>query len=320
MTKVSDHVLRTPDKCFKKLEGYPFKPNYVSIIDPQLGPLRQHFVDEGPADGPVVLCLHGEPSWSYLYRTMIPVLAGAEFRVIAPDLIGFGRSDKPARASDYSYARMVGWMLSFVRELDLRDVNLFCQDWGGLIGLRVVAAEPARFARIVVSNSGLPEGGPMAEEFMRWRKFARRSPVFPIGRIIEFATQRPVSSSARKAYDAPFPSRRYKAAARALPSLVPIEPDYPGASDNRDAWQVLETFDRPVLTLFGDGDPVTRGWDKLIQNRIPGARGWPHQTIAQVGHFSQEDAGPELAKAVIDFVQISPGPKSRTHRLKEVSR
>lgn len=247
--------------------------------------------------------MHGEPSWSYLYRRMIPPIAGAGFRVIAPDLIGFGKSDKPTDRSVFSYRRHVDWMVAFLKALNLKNVTLFCQDWGGLIGLRLVAEETPRFSRLVISNTGLPEGGPMPKEFMRWRAFSRRFPVFPVGRIIQFATARPVSKAVRQAYDAPFPNGQYKAAARAFPSLVPISPEDPGAIDNRAAWKVLETFPGPVLTLFGDRDPVTKGWDEVAQGRFAGAKGQPHKTISNAGHFIQEDAGAELAEEVIAFIR-----------------
>ncbi|MBD2841885.1 haloalkane dehalogenase [Erythrobacter rubeus] len=298
-------VLRTPEDRFEALPDYPFAPNYIDIDDPDLGPIRQHYLDEGPQDGPLVLLMHGEPSWSYLYRSMIPPLVEAGFRVIAPDLIGFGKSDKPARKSDYSYARHVEWMLSFLEQLDLDNITLFCQDWGGLIGLRLVAAEPDRFARLVISNTGLPEGAPMSKQFMRWRRMSRYSPVFPIGRILNRASTRELSEGEMAAYDAPFPSRKYKAGARIFPSLVPIARNYPGAKDNREAWKILRTFDRPVLTLFGDQDPVTAGWDEIVRNRIPGAKGQAHRTIEGGHHFIQEDAGPELAEAIIGFAKGS---------------
>lgn len=295
-------VLRTPDENFANLSGFAFKPNYVGVNG---GALRMHYVDEGPRDGPVVLLLHGEPSWSYLYRKMIPPLADAGARVLAPDLIGFGRSDKPSAVSDYSYQRHVDWMTQWLHALDLRDITLFCQDWGGLIGLRLVAAEPGRFAHVVASNTFLPTGDATpSDAFLAWRKFSQDIPVFPTGGIIQGGTARGISAEARAAYDAPYPDESYKAGARAFPMLVPASPDDPAASPNREAWQALEKFDKPFLTLFGDSDPVTAGADRALQARIPGAKGQPHRMIANAGHFIQEDAGEELADEIIRFAGL----------------
>ena len=301
-----DRVLRTPDERFEGLKDYPFAPNYVEIADEGLGPLRQHYVDEGPKDGEVVLLMHGEPSWSYLYRHMIPPLSDAGLRVIAPDLIGFGKSDKPTAKDVFSYARHVAWMQAFLAALDLRGITLFCQDWGGLIGLRLVAAEPDRFARVVVSNSGLPQGDGMSPAFKRWRRIARWSPVMPIGKVLQRASTRELSEEEVAAYQAPFPGRAYKAAARVFPSLVPVEPDDPGAADNRAAWTILGRFDKPVLTLFGDSDPVTAGWDARIQAHLPGAKGQPHKTIAGGHHFIQEDAPEQLVAGILDLIERTP--------------
>jgi haloalkane dehalogenase len=299
-------VLRTPDDRFDALADYDFVPHYLDVADADLGPLRVHYVDEGRADGPVVLLLHGEPSWSYLYRKMIPPLVATGARVLAPDLVGFGRSDKPDRVADYSYARHVDWMRSWLNAVDPRDVTLFCQDWGGLIGLRLVAAEPDRFARVVASNTFLPTGErPASEAFINWRKFSQEVPVFPAGGIIQGGTARGISADARAAYDAPYPDESYKAGARAFPLLVPTEPDAPGAAENRQAWKSLAHFERPFLTLFGDSDPVTAGGDKAMQAMIPGTAGQPHRTIARAGHFIQEDAGEELASEIIRFMGLS---------------
>jgi haloalkane dehalogenase len=289
-------LLRTPDERFADLAGYPFAPRYVEVDG-----VRVHYVDEGA--GPTVLCLHGEPSWSYLYRTMIPPLVAAGLRVVAPDLVGFGRSDKPAAREDYTYARHVAWMAGFLDALDLRDVTLFCQDWGGLIGLRLVAEDPARFARVVASNTFLPTGDQTPPPaFLAWQQFSQTVPEFPVGRIIAGASKRPVSPEALAAYDAPFPDERYKAGARAFPILVPARPDDPASAANRAAWERLARFDRPFLTAFADGDPITRGADKVLQAKIPGCAGQPHTTIVNAGHFVQEDAGPELAGIVARFV------------------
>ncbi|MBL0217949.1 MAG: haloalkane dehalogenase [Myxococcales bacterium] len=295
-------ILRTPDERFANLPGYAFSPNYLD-----LGELRIHYVDEGPRDGAIVLCLHGEPSWSYLYRTMIPGLTAAGLRVIAPDLVGFGRSDKPVDRAVYTYQRHVDWMAAFVDRLDLQAITLFCQDWGGLIGLRLVADAPDRFARVVASNTFLPTGDqPAPPAFAAWQAFSQTVPEFPVGNIVSRACARPVDAGVIAAYDAPFPDERYKAGARQFPLLVPTRPDDPASAANRAAWERLRTFTRPFLTAFGDADPITRGADRLLQAMIPGASGQPHTTIAKGGHFIQEDAGPELATIVAAFIASTP--------------
>ncbi len=291
-------ALRTPDSRFVNLPGFDFDPHYVEVDG-----LRMHYVDEGPGDGPVALLLHGEPSWSYLYRHMIPPLADAGLRVVAPDLIGFGRSDKLPRRSDYSYERHVRWMQQFIEALDLQEINLFCQDWGSLVGLRVAAENEQRFARIALGNGGLPTGDQKVPRvFHAWRNFARFSPWFPIGKIIQKATVTDLPDDVVAAYDAPFPSRRYKAGTRAFPMLVPITPDDPASEANRAAWAVFEAWEKPFLTTFSDRDPVTRGLDRPWQMRVPGAQGQKHITIRNAGHFLQEDKGPEIAAVLIDFV------------------
>jgi haloalkane dehalogenase len=299
------HALRTPDDRFAGLPGFPFGPHYVEVdAGDGEGTLRVHHLDEGPADGPVVLLLHGEPSWSYLYRTMIPVLVDAGLRCVAPDLVGFGRSDKPTDRSAYSYARHVAWMREALFDrLDLRDVTLVGQDWGGLVGLRLVGEHPDRFARLVVANTGLPTGDQtLSDAFLAWQRFSQESPEFPVGRIVAGGCRTEVPPEVVAAYDAPFPDDASTAGARVLPSLVPTSPDDPAAAANRAAWTVLEAFDRPVLTAFSDGDPITAGGERVFQRRVPGAQGRDHVAIAGAGHFLQEDAGPELARAVADFV------------------
>jgi haloalkane dehalogenase len=301
-------ILRTPDERFADLPGYPFAPHYVEIPSGDGGRLRVHTVDEGPANADPVLCLHGEPSWSYLYRKMIPVLVAAGHRVVAPDLVGFGRSDKPSERSDYSYQRHVDWLRATIEALDLRRITLVCQDWGGLLGLRIVGETPERFARVVAANTFLPTGdGTPSEGFLAWRKFSQSVPEFPAGGILQGATQTELSPAEVAAYDAPFPDESYKAGARQFPLLVPIAPDDPAAPANRAAWQGLERFEKPFLTAFSDGDPVTRGGDGPLQQRIPGARGQRHTTLAGGGHFLQEDCGPELAKVVIEFIAATRG-------------
>jgi len=291
-------ALRTPENRFESLPGYDFEPHYVNVDS-----LRMHYVDEGPQDADPVLLLHGEPSWSYLYRHMIPPLAAAGHRVIAPDLIGFGKSDKPARKSDYSYALHVDWMQRFVEELDLLNITLFCQDWGSLIGLRVAAENEHRFARIALGNGGLPTGEQqMPDAFMKWRRFALYSPYFPIGKILQRGTTTVLGDDVVAAYDAPFPSRHYKAGARVFPALVPITPDDPAGQANRAAWAVFGRWEKPFLTAFSNKDPITRGGERVWQERVPGARGRQHVTIDNAGHFLQEDKGPELADVLIRFI------------------
>lgn len=292
---------RTPDQRFENLPDYPFSPNYVDI-----GDLRMHYVDEGPADAPAVLLLHGEPSWSYLYRHMIPPITAAGFRAVAPDLLGFGKSDKPARKSDYSFAGHVEWMRLFIEQTGLTNISLFCQDWGSLIGLRTAAENPERFARIVLANGGLPTGDQqMPKVFLYWRAFASYSPWFPIGRIVDSGTVQKLSADVIAAYDAPFPTAAYKAGARAFPKLVPSVPDDPASAANRAAWEVLSNWEKPFLTAFSNRDPVTRGGEKVFQSRVPGCREQAHTTIMNAGHFLQEEKGPELAAVVVDFMQAT---------------
>jgi haloalkane dehalogenase len=291
-------TLRTPDDCFAALPGYSFAPHYLDA-----GGVRVHYLDEGPRAAAPLLLLHGEPSWSYLYRKMIPILVSAGHRVVAPDLVGFGRSDKPSARADYTYQRHVDWMRAVLTGLDLRDVTLVCQDWGGLVGLRLVAEHPERFARVVAANTFLPTGdrdpGPA---FLAWRKFSQEVPEFPVGRIVRGGCVTELPPEVVAAYDAPFPEERYKAGARQFPLLVPASPDDPAAEPNRAAWRVLEGWKKPFLTAFSDSDPITAGADVALQERIPGARGLPHTTITGAGHFLQEDRGEELARVVVDFV------------------
>jgi haloalkane dehalogenase len=301
-------ILRTPDDRFAALPDYPFEPHYADIpadpAEPDGPTLRVHYLDEGPADAAPILLLHGEPSWSYLYRHMIPPLVAAGHRVVVPDQVGFGRSDKPSQMDDYTYARHVGWMSSLVFDhLDLHDVTFFGQDWGGLIGLRLVTAEPDRFARIVVANTGLPTGDPPpGKAFMAWQKFSQESPVFPIGQLIDRATVRSLSTEEIAAYDAPFPDDSYKAGARIWPSLVVTSPDGPEGPENRAAWQVLMQWEKPLLCCFSDQDPLTGGGEKPFMKLVPCAQGQPHRTIEGGGHFLQEDCGPELADIIDRFV------------------
>lgn len=303
-------VLRTPDERFANLPGYDFEPHYVDVPRGDgSGDLRVHYVDEGPKDSEdVVLCLHGEPSWSYLYRKMVPLFAEAGLRVIAPDLPGFGRSDKPAARTDYTYARHVDWMRSALFDsLDLRNITLVCQDWGGLIGLRLLGEHPERFSRVVAANTFLPTGeGKPSEAFLRWQRFSQEVPEMPIGMIIQGATVSELPPEVVAAYDAPFPDESYKEGARQFPVLVPTSPDDPAAPANRAAWEVLSKWDKPFLTAFSDGDPVTRGNDVHLQRRIPGAGGQPHTTLEGGGHFLQEDVGEQLAQVTVDLIRATP--------------
>lgn len=301
-------TLRTPDERFADLPDFPYGPRYLEVDDGEGGRLRVAYLDEGPADGETVLLLHGEPSWSFLYRRMIPVLVDAGLRVVAPDLVGFGRSDKPVSRDDYTYARHVEWMRqALLDELGLRDVTLVCQDWGGLIGLRLVAENPDRFARVVVANTGLPTGDQkMSEAFLAWQRFSRESPEFHIGRIVGNGTAGGLAPEVVAAYDAPFPDDRYTAGARRFPALVPTSPDDPAAAANRAAWEVLTRWEKPFLTAFSDSDPITGGGDRVFQKLVPGAQGMPHTTLAGGGHFLQEDVGPELARVVADLVAATP--------------
>ena len=322
-------ALRTPDDRFADLPDFPWTPSYVEVgrgeaeaISGQARPasspgepidaaavipsraLRMAYLDEGPRDAPAVLMLHGEPSWSFLYRHVIRVVVGAGLRAIAPDLIGFGHSDKPARREDYTYQRHVDWVRGFLDAIAAPPVTLVCQDWGGLIGLRLVGEEPDRFARVVAANTFLPTGDhPMPEAFLAWRQFSQTVPVFPAGRIVAGGCVRPVAPAVIAAYDAPFPDPSYQAGARQFPALVPATPDDPASAANRRAWEGLRRFERPFLTAFSDGDPITRGGDARLQAAIPGAAGQPHVTIARAGHFLQEDAGDELGAVIVDFVR-----------------
>ena len=291
-------ALRTPDDRFANLPGYKFEPHYAEING-----LRMHYLDEGPRDAAPVLLLHGEPSWCYLYRKMVPIITAAGHRAVAPDFAGFGRSDKPAKIEDYSYQLHVDMLVALVEHLDLRNATLAGQDWGGLIGLRVATEHEGRFARIVAANTFLPTGdGKPGEAFMRWRTFATTSPVFDIGRVIQGGTTTELSDDIVAAYNAPFPDDTYKAGARAFPALVPITPDDPAAPANRKAWEVLERWEKPFLCAFSDGDPITRGGDRAFQARVPGTKGQPHTTIAGGGHFLQEDKGEELARVIVDWL------------------
>ena len=295
-------ILRTPDECFANLPGYPFAANFVEIQG-----LRMHYVDEGPRSANPVLMLHGEPSWSYLYRKMIPPVAAAGYRAIAPDLIGFGKSDKLTERSDYSYQFHVDTVAEFIESLDLKNITLVCQDWGGLLGLRVAVEHPERFSGIVAANTGLPTGdAPMSEAFLKWQNYSQTVPNFHVGGIVKGGCCTELAPEVIAAYNAPFPDDRYKAAARAFPMLVPTRPDDPAAPANRKAWEELRRWTKPFLTAFSDSDPVTHGGERVFQKLVPGAQGQPHTTIAGAGHFLQEDKGEELAAVVVAFLRDVP--------------
>jgi haloalkane dehalogenase len=295
--------LRTPEDRFASLPGFGYRPRYADV-----GGLRLAWVEAGPEDGEPVLLLHGEPSWSFLYRTVMAVLAEEGLRAIAVDLAGFGRSDKPARVFDHSYARHVEWIraLAFDR-LDLRGVSLVGQDWGGLIGLRLVAEHPERFARVVTANTGLPTGDqPMPDVWLRFREVVRAAPELSVSRLVQAGCQTALPADVLAAYDAPFPDRAYMAGVRAMPDLVPTSPDDPASDANRAAWRRLSAWDKPFLVAFSDRDPITGPMAAILKRAVPGAAGIEHPVIAGAGHFLQEDAGERLGAVVADFIRAHP--------------
>jgi haloalkane dehalogenase len=315
---------RTPDERFVDLPGYDFAPHYADVETDGLAPVRMHHLDEGPSDGPVVLLLHGQPTWSYLYRSVVPVLVDAGLRVIAPDNIGFGRSDKPTHATDYTFARHIGWTRSLVRSLDLTDITLVAQDWGGPIGLSVLAAEPDRFARVVATNTILHTADPALADRLTWAVhgtgesrvvleealvdyllYTQRAPELRASDFVGAATSAPLDAEVLAAYDAPFPTPDHTAGLRQMTALLPLTRNDPGARIGRRTMTALEQFDRPFVTAYSDGDPATRGWESVFQERVPGARGQRHVTIAGAGHFVQEDAGPELGRIVAEVVRTT---------------
>lgn len=292
-------VLRTPDECFDKIADFPFPSHYAEIDG-----YRIHYLDEGPRDGTPILLLHGEPSWCYLYRKMIPVLVAAGYRCVAPDLVGFGKSDKLASREDYSYQFHVDVMSGLVRALNLHSITLFGQDWGGLIGLRVLTGDPERFMRLVVANTGLPTGDHKASDgFLRWLHYSQTVENFHVGGIVKGGCVVPLSAETVAAYDAPFPTDAYKEAARMFPKLVPVTPDNPASEANRRAWEILRQWSGKVLTLFSDQDQVTAGGEKPFQKLLPGALNQPHEIIAGAGHFLQEDRGPEIAAKMVEWLR-----------------
>ena len=297
-------VLRTPDDRFVGLPAFPFAPHYVDVPSGDGTELRIHYLDEGPSDAPPVLLMHGEPSWCFLYRTMIPVLVDAGLRAVAPDLVGFGRSDKPAARTDYTYQRHVDWMTAWLDAVDLQEATLVGQDWGGLIGLRLLAEHPDRFTRAVAANTFLPTGDRHpGKAFLAWQKFSQETPEFTVGKIVNGGCTSDLSPEVIAAYDAPFPDESYKEGARQFPLLVPSSPDDPASEPNRAAWESLKKWTKPFLCAFSDQDPITAGADAVLRTDIPGCEGQPHTTIEGAGHFLQEDRGEQLATVVADFVR-----------------
>lgn len=296
-------VARTPDDRFSRLPDFAYPPKYCDVDDGEGGSLRIAYIDEGPVEAPAVLLMHGEPSWSFLYRTMIPGLVEAGLRVVLPDLVGFGRSDKPLADADYTYGRHVEWMRAVLFDhLDLNGLTLFCQDWGGLIGLRLVAEHPDRFDRVCAANTGLPDGTRrLPEAWWRFYEFVQSSPDLPIGLLVSGGVVNPMSPEVVAAYEAPFPDASYKAGARSFPGLIPQSLDNPATPDNQRAWEVLDTFTKPFLCAFSDQDPITGGGDRVFHARVPGTAGQPHLTV-HGGHFLQEDSGPELAEALVGWI------------------
>jgi haloalkane dehalogenase len=313
-------VLRTPDERFAGLPGYPFEPRYVQVQTEGIAPVRMHYVDAGPTSAPVVLLVHGQPTWSYLYRKVIGVLTGAGLRAIAPDNIGYGRSDKLTEPTDYTFSRHIDWLHSFVAGLDLRDVTLVVQDWGGPIGLSVLARDPDRFARVAATNTilhtcdpglagkltwalhGVGDRRVMVEErLVDYVLFYQRAPDIVPSFFLN-AVSGPLPADVLAAYDAPFPDRSYKAGLRQLTALVPLTRNDPGAAIGRATMAALEQWQRPFLTAYSDSDPATRGWENVFQERIPGAKGQAHTTITRAGHFVQEQQGEQLGRVIVKFV------------------
>jgi haloalkane dehalogenase len=298
-------VLRTPDDRFADLPGFDHEPRYAEVPAGDGGSLRMAYVDAGPSDAPVVLLLHGEPSWSFLYRRVVDELVAAGLRAVAPDLVGFGRSDKPTQPTDHSYGGHVAWVRALALDvLDLHDITLVGQDWGGLIGLRLVAEDPDRFSRVVAANTGLPTGDHgMPEIWWQFRRAVEHADRLDVGRLVAAGCARPMSDEVRAAYDAPFPDESYKAGPRAMPGLVPTAPDDPATEANRAAWKVLGRWDKPFLVAFSDSDPITGAMAPVLRKLVPGTAGLEHPVIEGAGHFLQEDAGPDLGRVVVDFVR-----------------
>ncbi|MDR3499875.1 MAG: haloalkane dehalogenase [Parvibaculum sp.] len=296
-------VLRTPEERFANLPDFPWSPHYFTIRDEDGTDIRIHYIDEGPRDAAPIVLMHGNPSWAYLYRHMIPGLIATGRRVIAVDLVGCGRSDKPAAKSDYTLARHYDWMSKWLTGMDLRHITLFCQDWGGTIGIYLVAQYPERFDRVIASNTGLPLGEGESDFMKMWVGMMRAATEFPWA-MFEQGMQKKLTPDELAAYRAPFPSSEYEAGIIQFPVLIAVQPDNPGAPLNREAWKKLAQFDKPFLTLFGDLDPVSKGWDRRAHAHIPGAKGKHHKNIPDASHFIQEDAPEELVRNIVAFLDV----------------
>ena len=299
-------VLRTPEKQFDTLIDWPYEPHYSEVPDGDGGTLRMHHVESGPSDAPTVLLLHGEPTWGFLYRHIMAGLADAGIRSLVPDQVGFGKSDKPSNQVDYTYERHVVWMQNWLDANTPEDIAFFGQDWGGLIGLRLVAANPKKFSGLVLSNTGLPDGSAApTEAFMAWQKFSQTAKDFPIGNIVNGGCLTDLAPEVIDAYNAPFPDDSFKEGARIWPSLVPTSLENPSASSNQKAWETLKNFNKPVICAFSDQDPVTRGGEKAFISAVPGADGQPHTTVENAGHFIQEDQPDQVVRVLIDLIARS---------------
>jgi haloalkane dehalogenase len=304
-------VLRTPEERFDHLPGYRFEPHYLTVEHPRQGAVRLHYLDEGPKHAPVALLLHGEPTWSFLYRRVIPIITAAGFRAVAPDYPGFGRSDKLPAREDTTFGGLVAQVRSVVEQLDLRRAVLVGQDWGGPIGLRVLSEVPDRFSAALVTNTVLPNceppprgvagwPGPIIEP---WVKLCTEATDLPVSQIVASTFVTPADPAMLAAYDAPFPDATYKSAVLAITTRIPLTADYPGVEENRRAWQVLERWTKPFLTAFSDGDPATKAWEPIFQARIPGAKGQPHAEIKGAGHFVQEESGETLGRILAELME-----------------
>ncbi|NDV90682.1 alpha/beta fold hydrolase [Alteromonas sp. 345S023] len=297
-------VIKTPESAFSSLHDFPYTPHYVQVTDTISSELSMAYYQTGSPHGHTVVLLHGEPTWAYLYRKMMPVLAEAGFNVLVPDLIGFGRSDKPLRQQDYTYARHLIWLKEWFNQTVTQPATMYCQDWGGLLGLRLVADMPDMFSGVVAANTGLPTGDHApTDAFIKWRRFSQQAPDFCAASVVKNATCTALSKATLDGYNAPFPSEQYKAGARRFPLLVPVTSDDPQSQANRDAWTALQQFDKPFMTAFSDSDPITAGGDKIMHKLIPGCQKAHHTTVKNAGHFLQEDKGVEIAKSLINFIQ-----------------
>lgn len=292
-------ILRTPESRFENLKDFNFKPNYLELSHKSES-MRMHYLDENKDSNDVVLLLHGEPTWCYLYRHIIPILTKAGKRVIAPDLIGFGKSDKLTNKEDYTYANHIMWVSQLFDHLQLDNVVLFAQDWGGLIGLRILAENPEKFSGLVVSNSGLPIGSGASEGFKQWLNYSQTVEDFNAGKIVYQGSLKALDNYEIDAYNAPFPDDSFKVAARVFPTIVPITKEHAEVEENIKAWEVLKKFDRPTVAIFGEHDASFRGGDKYIIEKIAGAKGMNHQRI-NAGHFSQENQPELIADTILSI-------------------